>query len=63
MKAEPARVTIPNEPNAETNITAPLVNILEGKIYTNRFHVKQQTRIITAINILLVQQDIHIATL
>lgn len=60
MKAEQARVIIPNELNAEINITALLVNILEGKIHTNRFHVKQQTRIITAMNILLVQQDIHI---
>lgn len=60
MKAKQARVTIPNELNAEINITALLVNILEGKIHTNRFHVKQQTRIITAMNILLVQQDLHI---
>lgn len=40
----------------------PFVNILEGKIRTNRFDVKQQTRITTAINILLVQQDTPIAT-
>lgn len=56
MKAEPIRATIPNELNAEKNITALLVNILEGKIHTNRFQVKQQTRIITVMNILLVNR-------